>query len=172
MAFQAARPLDPLQWLGLPAALCVVGTIVFGIPTKIFGLVHLPEPILPMVPAFAWAVIRPSLLAPLMLLALGLFLDLTWATPTGLWAVSLLVGYGLILWSRKLLTGQSGAVLWIWYGAMRVVVMATGYALTMLNGGTAPSLWAVAWQFLPTVVLYPFAHRLIDRFEDADVRFR
>jgi rod shape-determining protein MreD len=71
-----------------------------------------------------------------------------------------------------MLTGQSGAVLWIWYGAMTVVVMAAGYALTMMNGGSAPSIWAVAWQFLPTVVLYPFAHRLIDRFEDADVRFR
>jgi rod shape-determining protein MreD len=30
----------------------------------------------------------------------------------------------------------------------------------------------VGWQFLATVVLYPFADRLIDRFEDADVRFR
>ena len=172
MAFQAARPLDPLQWLGLPALLCVTGAVVFGIPTKILGLVHLPEPILPMVPAFAWAVIRPSFLAPLMLLALGLFLDLLWGTPLGLWAVSLLLGYGAILWARSMLTGQSGAVLWIWYGAMTVLVMGAGYLLTMMNGGTPPNLWAVGWQFLPTVLLYPFAHRLIERFEDADVRFR
>ncbi len=172
MAFQAARPLDPLQWLGLPALVVVTGSILFAIPTKILGLVHLPEPVLAMAPAFAWAVIRPSLLAPLVLLALGLFLDLLWGTPLGLWAMSLLIGYGVILWSRSMLTGQSGAVLWIWYGAMTVLVIATGYALTMLNGGSAPNLWAVLWQFLPTVLLYPFAHRLIDRFEDADVRFR
>ena len=172
MAFQAARPLDPLQWLGLPALLCVVGAILFTIPTKILGLVHLPEPVLAMVPAFAWAVIRPSILAPVALLALGLFQDLLWGTPLGLWAVSLLIGYGVILWSRSMLTGQSGAVLWIWYGAMTVLVMAAAYLLTMLNGGSPPNLWAVAWQFLPTVLLYPFAHRLIDRFEDADVRFR
>jgi len=36
----------------------------------------------------------------------------------------------------------------------------------------APGLVGVAWQFLATAILYPFAHRLIDRFEDADVRFR
>ena len=39
--------------------------------------------------------------------------------------------------------------------------------LFALVGGTA-----TAGAFLATVVLYPFADRLIDRFEDADVRFR
>ena len=34
------------------------------------------------------------------------------------------------------------------------------------------SFIAVGWQFLATIVLYPFAHWLIERFEDADVRFR
>ena len=172
MAFQAARPLDPLHWLGLPALACLVGAIVFAIPTKILGIVHLPEPVLPLVPAFAWAVIRPSVLAPLVLLLLGLFLDLLWGTPLGLWSASILVGYGAIFLSRNMLTGQSGAVLWIWYGAMTVLAMATGYLLSMLNGGTAPNLLAVLWQFLPTVLLYPFVHRLVERFEDADVRFR
>jgi rod shape-determining protein MreD len=33
-------------------------------------------------------------------------------------------------------------------------------------------VWAVAWQYLATILLYPFSHRLIERFEDADVRFR
>ena len=28
------------------------------------------------------------------------------------------------------------------------------------------------WQFLASLVLFPFAHRLIERFDDADVRFR
>ena len=38
--------------------------------------------------------------------------------------------------------------------------------------GNAPSLLAVAGQWLPTVLLYPLADRLINRFEDADPRFR
>jgi rod shape-determining protein MreD len=42
----------------------------------------------------------------------------------------------------------------------------------MLDTQNAPSLVSLAWQFLATVILYPFADRLIDRFEDADVRFR
>ena len=35
-----------------------------------------------------------------------------------------------------------------------------------------PSFVAMGWQFLATVLLYPFAHRLIEMYEDSDVRFR
>ena len=47
-----------------------------------------------------------------------------------------------------------------------------GFLFTMLDSLAMPSLLAVFWQFLVTALLFPFAHRLIDRFEDADVRFR
>jgi len=42
----------------------------------------------------------------------------------------------------------------------------------MLDVKSTPGLVPLAWQFLATIVLYPFAHRLIEMFEDADVRFR
>jgi rod shape-determining protein MreD len=42
----------------------------------------------------------------------------------------------------------------------------------MLDNRSMPSLIPVGWQFLATVILFPFAYRLIDMFEDADVRFR
>ena len=53
-----------------------------------------------------------------------------------------------------------------------VVAMAAGFLFSMLDSLAMPSLLAVFWQFLVTTLLFPFAHRLIDRFEDADVRFR
>ena len=37
---------------------------------------------------------------------------------------------------------------------------------------TPASLIAVFLQVVPTLLLFPFAHRLIERFEDGDVRFR
>jgi rod shape-determining protein MreD len=166
-----ARKLDPLRWLGLPAVACVLATVLFATPIRVFGL-QLPEPIFAMAPAFAWAVIRPSLLAPLVLLALGLFLDLLWGGPLGLWPLSMLVGYAGVLVARNMMTGQSWTVLWSWFALTTFVVMGVGYLLSMLKSGAAPSFLAVFLQFLPTVLLYPFAHRLIERFEDADVRFR
>ncbi|MGZ8363600.1 MAG: hypothetical protein ACXW3D_06830 [Caulobacteraceae bacterium] len=171
MPFSQARPLDPWQWLGAPAVLCLLAAILLAIPVKLFGF-RPPEPVWPLVLAFAWAVIRPSILAPLALLLLGLFLDLLWGAPLGLWGLASLTGYGVVVLSRSMMTGQSRSVLWSWYAIMCGLSMTAAYVITMLDSGTAPNLWAVFWQFLPTALLYPLAHRLIERFEDADVRFR
>lgn len=167
----AARPLDPWRWLGVPMLQALGATVLFGIPLKVFGL-QLPEPVFPMAATFAWALIRPSVLAPFAVLLMGLFLDLFWGGPLGLWAVCLLIAYGIVLTGRSMIAGQSRAILWAWYGVVTGTAMMAGYLFIMLDVHAMPSLVSVAWQFLATIVLYPFADRLIDMFEDADVRFR
>jgi len=167
----SASRLDPLQWLGLPVLTAVAVTLLFAVPLRIFGL-QLPEPVFPMVLAFAWAVIRPSMIAPFVLLALGLLLDLFWGGPVGLWAVALLAAYGLVLAVRATLTGRGAVVMWIWYGAAGALAFGVGTLVTVLKTGSIPSPFALFWQFLITLLLYPFAHTLIERFDDADVRFR
>jgi rod shape-determining protein MreD len=146
-------------------------TVLFAIPLRVFGL-QLPEPVFPMVAAFAWAVIRPSVLAPFAVLVMGLFLDLLWGGPIGLWALCLLVAYGISLAGRSMMAGQSRAILWGWYGMVTGAAMLLGYLVVMLDVKSTPGVAPLAWQFLATIVLYPFAHRLIEMFEDADVRFR
>src|SRR5690606_34643987 len=84
----AARPLDPWRWLGIPLIHVLAATVLFGIPLRVFSL-QLPEPIFPMAVVFAWAVIRPSVLAPGGVLVMGLFLDLFWGGPLGFWALCL-----------------------------------------------------------------------------------
>ena len=167
----AARTLEPWRWLGVPMVQALVLTVLFGIPFRLFGL-QLPEPVFPMAAVFAWAVIRPSILAPFGVLVMGLFLDYFWGGPIGLWAVCLLVAYGIALGGRTMMAGQSRAILWTWYGVVTAAAMLLGYLFIMLDAKSAPGLVAIGWQFLATIVLYPFAHRLIEMFEDADVRFR
>lgn len=169
--FQASRPLDAWRWLGIPFAVCIAATILFGLPVRFFGLA-LPEPVFAFVPAFAWAVIRPAILPPLLLMVLGLFLDVFWYAPLGLWATSLLIAYGFVLFTRAAMTGQSRLMMWLWFAATAGLGMGAAYLLTMLNALITPNLIAAAWQLAASVLLYPFAHRLIQRFEDADVRFR
>jgi len=166
-----ARTLDPMRWLGLPLVQVMVATVLFGIPIRVWGL-QLPEPIFPMPVVFAWAVIRPSVLAPLGILIMGLFLDLFWGGSMGFWALCLLIAYGVMLAGRSMMAGQSRTMLWIWYGMVTAIAQLSGYLVIMLDDRSMPSLGSVAWQFLVTVLLFPFAYRLIDTFEDADVRFR
>jgi rod shape-determining protein MreD len=166
-----AERLDLWRRIGVPTLVCVTATLLFAAPIRVFGL-QLPEPVFPLVPAFAWAVLRPSLLAPFALLGLGLFLDLIWAGPMGLWAVSLLAAYVAVLVTRNMMTGQSRPMMWAWFALVCGAAMSVAYAATALDSGAAPSLVSTFWQWLPTILLYPFAQRLIDRFEESDPRFR
>ena len=163
--------LEPLQWLGLPLMTALSATIFLAVPLRGFGL-QLPEPVFPLVLAFAWAVIRPSMIAPIVLLAVGLFLDLFWGGPAGLWVLALLSAYALVLAVRATLTGRGAVALWIWYGAACALAFGVGTLVTAAKTGAIPNPLALFWQYLITLLLYPFAHRLIERFEDADVRFR
>jgi rod shape-determining protein MreD len=166
-----ARTLDPWRWLGVPLVQAIGATILLGIPFRLWGM-QLPEPVFPMPVVFAWAVIRPSAVAPMGILVMGLFLDLFWGGALGLWALCLLIAYGIVLAGRTMMAGQSRTILWIWYGMVTAIAQLAGYLFVMLDDRAMPSLVSVGWQFLATVVLYPFANRLIDMFEDADVRFR
>ena len=171
MPVNVARQLNPLRWLGGPLLLCIIATLLLATPIRVFGLA-LPEPVFGLVPAFAWAMIRPSILPPFALLLLGLYMDVLWGGPTGLWPACLLVAYAPVLVLRNVLAGQGFIIMWAWYAAACALAFGFGIYLLMLDSGEVPNLIAVGWQFLVTAALYPFAHTLIERYEDADVRFR
>jgi rod shape-determining protein MreD len=167
----AVRSLEPWRWLGVPMLQALGATILLGIPIRLWGF-QLPEPVFPMAAVFAWGVIRPSVLAPLAIVAMGLFLDIFWGGPLGLWALCMLIAYGVVLGARSMTAGQSRGALWIWYGVVTALAFAAAYLITGLRDEAMPSLLLTGWHYLATIALYPFAYRLIDMFEDADVRFR
>ncbi|HEY0926374.1 hypothetical protein [Brevundimonas sp.] len=167
----AVRVVGPMQWIVYPALISAAITFVLATPVKIFGL-SLPEPIIPMVLAFAWPLIRPSIVAPVVLMALGLFLNFILGGPLGLWSLSLLVIYAVILGARSFLIGQDTAVLFVWYAGCCGLAFLLAYLAMSIIAGTAPSLLALIGQVAPTLLLFPFADRMIERFDDGDVRFR
>jgi len=166
-----SQPLQPLVWLVTPTLIALAATVLMAVPLRVFGL-SLPEPVFPMVLAFAWAVIRPSILGPFLLLIAGLFLDLFWNGSLGLWAVSLIGVYGVVLMIRNLMAGQPVLVLWSWYGLFTILAFGLVYLVVLADSHTAPNLVSVACQTGVTILLFPFARRLIEQFEDADIRFR
>ncbi|MCO8018488.1 hypothetical protein NI456_06395 [Brevundimonas diminuta] len=165
------RMVGPMQWIGYPALIAAAATILFAIPLRLFGLT-LPEPVWPMVLAFAWPLIRPSMLAPVVLFGLGVFLDFFWGGKAGMWALNLLLIYGAILLASKYLAGQATIVLFALYVASTGLAFAVAYFVTRGSLGNAPNLLAIMGQMIPTLLLFPLANWLIERFDDADVRFR
>ena len=165
------RVVGPAQWIVIPALIAVAGTVILATPIKLFGL-NLPEPVLPVVLAFAWPVIRPSVIAPLVLGALGLFLDVFWGGALGLWPLALMAVYGLVLSSRSILSNQETQVLFAWYAGAVAVAFALGFCVVTLQTGNMPSLIGMFFQMLPTILMFPLANLMIQRFDDGDVRFR
>lgn len=167
----AVRVVGPMQWIVYPALITAAVTFVLATPVKLFGL-SLPEPIIPMVLAFAWPLIRPSIVAPLVLMGLGLFLNFILGGPLGLWSVSLLAIYAVILGARSFLIGQDTAVLFVWYAGCCCLAFLMAYLIVTVIAGTAPSILSLIGQVVPTLLLFPFANNMIERFDDGDVRFR
>jgi rod shape-determining protein MreD len=169
--FQSTRTLDAWGWLVFPTLACAAAVVIQSVPLRFFGFA-LPEPVWALVPAFAWSVVRPSIVPPILLFLLGAFMDLMTGAPLGLWPVSLLAAYASVFMTRSIMAGQSRIVMWLWYASACAAAFVTADFLTMLDSLNTPNLLAVFWQFLVSAALYPLAHRLIERYEDADVRFR
>jgi rod shape-determining protein MreD len=169
--FGAGKSMSPIGWLGVPVFLSAVATILLATPIRIFGF-SIPQPVFPLALAFAWALIRPSVLPPFVLLVMGLFLDVFWGGEPGLWPLCFLSTYAAVLAVRRLILGQDFIVMWASYAAATALAFGVGYAVMAMIAGAFPSLIALGWQYGATLILFPFAHRLVGRFEDADVRFR
>ena len=166
-----AQPLTPVRWIFIPALQVIVATWLFTMPLKVFGL-QPPEPVFAMVLAFAWPIIRPSILTPFCLFLLGVGMDLIWGSPLGLWSVALLISFGAVQSVRNMLMGQQLAVLWLGFAVACGIAELSGVLITQVLSHSTPQLVGVVYQWGVTVALYPWAHRLIERFDDADVRFR
>jgi rod shape-determining protein MreD len=167
----AVRVVGPMQWIIYPTLITAAVTFLLATPVKVFGL-SLPEPIIPLVLAFAWPLIRPSIIAPVMLMVLGLFLNFILGGTLGLWSLALLAVYTVVLFARSFLIGQDTVILFVWYAACCGLAFTVAYIITTVIAGRPPSLLALVGQVLPTLLLFPFADRMIERFEDGDVRFR
>ena len=171
MTAATVKAPNPLVWLGAPMAVSLIACLIFSAPVKVYGL-QAPEPVFPLAVAFAWGAIRPSALPAFFLLVMGVVLDCLWGGPLGLWSICLLVVYGPVFALRAMISGSGFLTHWAWYAGTCLGAFFAGFVLTLLKTGVAPSLVSVFWQFLATAVLFPFAWRLIERYEEADVRFR
>ena len=171
MIARPSAPLSPVVWLGGPTVAVLAASLVLATPLRIAGL-QAPEPVFALVPAFAWAMARPSILPPFVLVFLGLGLDLLWGAPLGLWPSCLLAAFALVFAARRILSGQEFWGLLAWYAAACATAMAVGLLLMSLRTGHVPDLVGAGAQFGVSVLLFPFAWRLIERYEASDTGYR
>ncbi len=159
------------HWLAIPAIISLGATIVLATAFQPFGF-YLPEPVTPFILAFAWPLIRPSYIAPFFLAALGLFLDIYWGAPIGLWTLSLMLVYGVLVSLRTYIIGQEWIVLLGIFLLTELAFFTVGTLLVTLDSGAVPRLWGVVEQAFATGLLFPVVLYLMEKYLHSDVRFK
>ncbi|GGZ30241.1 hypothetical protein [Asticcacaulis endophyticus] len=167
----AQRMIGPLDWIGWPALGVLAATIVLATPMKVFGL-YLPEPVLPLALAFAWPLIRPSYVAPLVLALMGAFLDYFWGAPLGFWTLSLMIVYGVIFLLRGYMVGQDMMVIAGLYGVAVIGFFILTTLMATIDSGMVPRLISVFEQALATFASVFLVLWLLESYVHADVRFQ
>jgi len=166
----AGKIIGPWDWIILPGLLSVALTVVLATPLHPFGL-DLPEPVSPLILAFAWPLIRPSYFAPFVLGLLGLFLDLFWGAPLGFWTLNLMLVYGVLVFVRTWIIGQEWIAVFGCFLLTELVFFTVATILTTLDSGSVPRLWGVFEQAFATTLLFPYVLYLMEKYVHSDVRF-
>ena len=73
---------------------------------------------------------------------------------------------------NKLLAGQETQILFIWYAICTLTAFLLAYLMVSVKVGNAPSILSLMGQMIPTLLLFPIADWMIQRFDDGDLRFR
>lgn len=166
----AGRKIGLWSWVFVPAFVAIFATVLFAASVQPFSF-YLPEPIFMYLLAFVWPLIRPSIIAPFVLAALGLFLDLFWGAPLGLWTIGLMVIYGIMTLLRTYVAAQEWPVVFGVYGAGLLVLNLLLIIFTTLDTGVVPSVLSVTSQSFATLCLFPVVLNMMERFVNTDVRF-
>ncbi len=167
----ASRIITPWDWILFPALVSLGLTIVLATAFQPFGL-YLPEPVTPLLLAFAWPLIRPSYFAPFVLGALGLFLDFFWGAPLGFWTLGLMLVYGVLVGVRTYVIGQEWIVVLGAFILTELVFFGLGTIVITIDSGSVPRLWGVFEQAFATGLGFPAVLYLMEKYLHADVRFQ
>ncbi|MDV6332592.1 hypothetical protein [Asticcacaulis sp. 201] len=167
----ASKIVGPWDWILAPALMSIGLTLALAAAFQPFGF-YLPEPVSPLILAFAWPLIRPSYFAPLVLGVLGLFLDMFWGASLGFWTISLMLVYGALVTARTYIVGQEWIVVFGIFLLTEGLFFSLCVLLTLVDTGVWPRLWGVVEQAFATTLLFPFVLYLLEKYVHADVRFQ
>lgn len=149
----------------VPVLIALVAVMLVNLPVSVTGGL-LPAPLLALAPVYFWVLVRPDLMPPIAILAIGLFEDLLSGGPPGLWGAGFLAAYALADKQRDLLASLSGFGAVLGFAAAVLTATAVVYVLAGIIFQRIPPLAPVLLEAVMTTVFYPpmallmgFVHR-------------
>lgn len=132
--------------------------VIANVPVSLLaGMV--PAPLFCLVPIYFWCLVRPDLMTPAAVLAIGLVEDILSGGPPGVWTLAFVLAYALISRQRESFAGLSGFVAVVGFATVALAACGSAYltvaALALLSpGGHLPSLAPIVSELAMTVLFY------------------
>jgi len=137
-----------------PAIIAILFVLISNLPLSVMGGL-VPAPLLALAPIYFWAVLRPDLLRPFMVLMIGLFEDLLSGGSPGLWAAGFLAAYGVADRQRDVFIGLSGVGATLGFAAAVFAAAGTAYVLASLVQWSPAPMAMLLLECAVTIVLFP-----------------
>ncbi len=149
----------------IPFTLGVLGILIANFPVSLMNG-RVPPPLFVLMPIYFWALVRPDLMRPLGVFALGVLQDLMSGSPPGVWTLAFVAMYAVVDRSRDTFAGLGG--IYAILGFATAAFIACGVAFTIVTiyfwrwSSIVPLATELAMTvlfYIPTVVLLNNIHR-------------
>jgi rod shape-determining protein MreD len=138
----------------VPALLGLLLVLLANMPVSFTGGL-LPVPALALACVYFWVLVRPDLMSPLVVLAIGLAEDLLSGGPPGLWAAGFLAAFWLTDRQRETFAGLTGAGALIGFAGAMLSAAAAAYILAAAVYLRLAPIAPLLLQSVTTVMFYP-----------------
>ena len=145
-----------------------LGVFITDVPLSITGGA-LPPPLLALMPVYFWCLVRPDLMRPGAVFAIGLAHDLLSGGPPGAWTAGFLAAYTFVDRQRDGIAGLSGYGAILGFAAVNLLASSVAYAVVTIMSPHTPPLAPLMLQIGISVLFYVpllaamngFQHRFI-----------
>jgi rod shape-determining protein MreD len=146
-----------MNWRLLSALVPVIcGFLAVAISNLPISLTNglVPAPLLALIPIYFWCLVRPDLMTPAAVFAIGLLQDIMAGGPPGIWTLSFVVTYAVIERQREAFAGLSGLVAVLGFAAAALVATACAYITVAIYYWHMPQIAPILAELVVTVLFY------------------
>lgn len=154
--------LDVAARYAFPVALTTLVLLVLSTPIGIPGQAQM-QPAWALASVYFWTLFRPASLPAGAIFAIGLLLDLLAQGPIGIGVLLLLLTHATALRSRRWLTRQGFAVVWLLFVAVAGVAALLEWLLVSLLMWRALPPWPALFEWGMATGAYPILATLLTR---------
>ena len=134
--------------------LCGLGAVLISnLPISLTnGLV--PSPLLGLVPVYFWCLVRPDLMTPAAVFAIGVMQDILGGGPPGVWTLSFVITYAVIDRQRDAFAGLPGLGAVLGFATAALITCACAYFIIAFYYWHMPLIAPIVAELAVTALFY------------------